>query len=86
MKYVSHKLVFSPSDLIRYLGSPFASWMDRYHLENPTELTPDEETEDRKLIAETGNQHELRVLEVLRGTTPKRVEIQRDGDAIERTR
>lgn len=86
MRKHSGQIIYSPSDLVRYLGSPFASWMDRYHLENPADLKPDEETEDQKLIAETGNQHELRVLEDFRGTTPERVEIQRDGDAIERTR
>ena len=34
-KDFSGQLVFSPSDLVRYLASPFASWMDRYSLENP---------------------------------------------------
>ena len=34
-KDLSGQLVFSPSDLICYLASPFASWMDRYALENP---------------------------------------------------
>ena len=53
-KDLSGQLVFSPSDLVRYLGSPFASWMDRYYLENPGAVTPDEETEDAQLIAQTG--------------------------------
>ena len=57
------QLVFSPSDLVRYLGSPFASWMDRYSLENPDAVIPDEETEDERLIAQTGEQHEKTAFE-----------------------
>ncbi len=66
-------IVFSPSDLILFLASPFASWMERYHLENPGALPPDEETEDQKLIIETGNKHELTVLTELREVEPGHV-------------
>ncbi|MCA9473913.1 MAG: hypothetical protein KC594_17765, partial [Nitrospira sp.] len=62
-KDLSGQLVFSPSDLICFLASPFASWMDRYALENPGAVTPDEETEDGRLIAQTGAQHERAVLD-----------------------
>src|SRR5271166_6755852 len=55
MKKRSGAVVYSPSDLIRYFASPFASWMDRYHLENPGAITPGEETEDQKLVAQTGD-------------------------------
>ena len=44
MQEQSGAVAYSPSDLIRYFASPFASWMDRYHLENPDGITPDEET------------------------------------------
>ena len=57
------QLVFSPSDLVRYLGSPFASWMDRYELENPGAVIPDEETEDERLIAQIGEQQEQTMFE-----------------------
>ena len=63
MRKSDGRLIFSPSDLIGYLASPFASWMDRYHLEHPGELTPDAESEEKRLIAETGDQHERTVLE-----------------------
>ena len=46
MKYEKGRLIYSPTDLIRYLASPFASWMDRYRLENPGALSPDQPTED----------------------------------------
>ena len=42
MKKESGTIVYSPSDLIRYMASPFASWLDRYNLENPGVITPDE--------------------------------------------
>ena len=71
------QLIYSPSDLVRYSSSPFASWMDRYHLENPGAVTPDEETEEEKLIAETGNQHEHTVLEEFKVLEPKLLEIPR---------
>lgn len=74
-KDLSGQLVFSPSDLVRYLGSPFASWMDRYHIVNPGAVTPDEETEDERLIAQTGKQQEQTVVEGFK-PVPKVVSIQ----------
>lgn len=87
MKKSTGQLVYSPSDLIRYLASPFASWMDRYYLEYPDSITPDQETEDQKLIAQTGDQHELTVLDELKLTIPGLIEISRDNlaDAREKT-
>jgi uncharacterized protein len=55
-------IIYSPSDLIRYMASPFSSWMDRYHLEHPGTLTPDDETEEEKLFAAAGDRHEQAVL------------------------
>jgi len=78
MKKQNGAIIFSPTDLIRYFESPFASWMDRYHLENPGAVTPDEESEDQKLIAETGDQHEQSALHELRKSTPGLVEIPKD--------
>ena len=78
MRKLSGKLLYSPSDLIRYVASPYSSWMDRYHLENPGTLTPDPETEDQKLIAETGNAHERSVLSELKVSEAGLVEIATD--------
>ena len=63
MKRQESHIIYSPSDLVRFAQSPFASWMDRYYLEHRNALTPDQETEDQKLIARTGDQHECAVLE-----------------------
>ncbi len=75
MKKHFGQLLYSPSDLVRYLASPFASWMDRYHLENPGAVIPDAETEDEKLIAQTGNQHERSILDEFKVAKPNLVQI-----------
>lgn len=74
---VTGNLVYSPSDLIRFMESPFASWMDRYHLENPGKLTPDADTEEQKLVQETGNQHEHKFVTRLKAEGRDFVEIAR---------
>ena len=74
-KDASGRLRYSPSDLVRYLASPFASWMDRYHLEQPGAVTPDEASEDAELIAQSGNRHEEAVLQEFRSTAARVVEI-----------
>ncbi|HEU4683274.1 MAG TPA: TM0106 family RecB-like putative nuclease, partial [Nitrospira sp.] len=61
--------LYSPSDLVRYLSSPFASWMDRYNLEHPGVVTPDETSAEEKLIAETGQAHEAAVLAELKAAS-----------------
>lgn len=65
-KTASVEIVFSPTDLIRYMGSPFTSWMDRYYLEHPEQLEPDEPSEDQRLIMRSGLEHEAAVLEEFR--------------------
>src|SRR5256885_6185207 len=62
MNKESGRITYSPSDLIRYLASPFASWLDRYHLENPDAITPDEQTDKEKVLSHAGDEHEQAVL------------------------
>ena len=81
-KTPSGQLLYSPSDLVRYLDSPFASWMDRYYLEDPGAVTPDEETEDEKLIAQTGDEHERAVLNEYKSSTADLLEIPKDDPAV----
>lgn len=75
MRKQSGTIVYSPSDLIRFLASPYSSWMDRYHLERPGTLVPDEDSEDRKLIARTGDEHERSTFEEFKGSIPGLVSI-----------
>ncbi|MGH9550419.1 MAG: PD-(D/E)XK nuclease family protein, partial [Terriglobales bacterium] len=84
-KTTKGELIYSPSDLVRYVGSPFASWMDRYHLENPEAVSPDEDTESERLIAQTGQEHERTVLAELKAFSTGLVEIQTRDLAVARS-
>jgi uncharacterized protein len=75
MKKENGAIIFSPTDLIRFFGSPFASWMDHYYLENRDVVAPDAETEDQRLIAQTGDEHEQRAFQELSSSTPGLVAI-----------
>jgi len=59
------RLIFSPSDLMTFLESPFASWMDRFHVERPGVLIPAEQDDERALLAKMGVAHEERELAAL---------------------
>ncbi len=58
--YKKHgRLYFSPSDLTRYMESPFASWMDRFAIECPQQA-PGKDTDDPLLasLSQKGFDHE----------------------------
>lgn len=79
------EVVFSPSDLIVYLKSPFASWMDRYCLEGIGDIKPDEATDDQQLIFRTGLEHEKAVLAEFHASGVDIASIEtRDFDAAHR--
>ena len=52
-------IYFSPSDLTRYMASPFASWMDRFVIEQPDQK-PEKDPDDAlmELLANKGYAHE----------------------------
>ena len=75
LKNQAGDIIFTPSDLIRYLSSPFSSWMDRYHLECPGQLEPDTATEDQRLIRDAGDAHEKAVLAQFRDNDIEITEI-----------
>ncbi len=77
------RLIFSPSDLNRFFESPFASWMDRLHLERPNALTPDAKDEEAQLLADKGLAHERRHLASLRGAGKDVWEPPPDLDSFE---
>jgi uncharacterized protein len=56
-------LLYSPSDLVTFLKSPFAAWMERLRIERPGEADPDDETQDEKLVKAMGLEHEKAWLE-----------------------
>ncbi len=59
-------LVYSPSDLVTFMDSQFDSWMERYSVEYPDEVKPDERDESLEILAKHGNTHELAFLTQLR--------------------
>ncbi|MBU3680146.1 MAG: hypothetical protein FGM32_11170, partial [Candidatus Kapabacteria bacterium] len=78
---------FSPSDLITFLESPFASWMDHYYLLDKSRVTPDEDTEEKKLVAQKGDVHEQEVLQDMleRGVPLLQIERTDTEEALRRT-
>lgn len=78
-RHHSGKLLFSPTDLVVFLDSPFASWMDRYSVEYPGALTPDARSDADELIAHAGDEFERSVLKEHRRKSVRMAEIDR-GD------
>jgi predicted RecB family nuclease len=76
-------ITYSPSDLIRYLASPFASWLDRYYLENLGSIKPDEQTEQEKLLARTGDEHEQSILSGYKASGSGLVRIAKDDNQFD---
>ena len=59
----SNQVVFSPSDLTQFMGSPFASWMEHLAITHPDLLpAPDEKDELLSVLHDMGNQHESEIL------------------------
>src|SRR5207248_350697 len=83
MKKESNAIIYSPSDLIRYLGSPFASWLDRYELENRGAIKPDEQTEEEKLLSRTGDEHEQSILSSYKASGSGLIEIAKDDNQFD---
>ena len=58
MKKLGSSLIFSPSDLTRFMENGFVTWMDRYYLEFPNQVQPDEITEEVEVIQKKGLDHD----------------------------
>lgn len=73
-------LLYSPSDLTRFVDSPFASWATRYNLENPSLAYPkDEDTEEMKLLQDRGLAHEAEFLRQLEASDQSVCVIEPEG-------
>ncbi len=66
MRYINGKLIFSPSDLVVFAESEFASWMDRCHKEDPSRFAMDEADPLMLILGEKGATHEAKVYERLK--------------------
>src|SRR5436305_984256 len=83
MKKKSGTIVYSPSDLIRYLASPFASWLDRYELENRGTIIPDEQSEEERLLSRAGDEHERSILSAYKTSGAGLIEIAKDDNRFD---
>lgn len=77
MKRISSDLIFSPSDLIRFMESEFASWMDRHYVELK-KFPPDPDSADKKVVYDSGDAHEKAYLSVLQSSPAKVVVIDKN--------
>ncbi len=64
----SNQLIYSPSDLVLFMRSPFASWMDRLAIDKPDLTAGIEIDQDpmMMLLSDKGNIHELEFLNALK--------------------
>ncbi|MGE9289787.1 MAG: TM0106 family RecB-like putative nuclease, partial [Puniceicoccales bacterium] len=66
MQKINDNILYSPSDLVRFLESPFATWMERARLEDRQRFIPDEDSEEQKLVQQKGYAHEEKFLQKLK--------------------
>ena len=85
MKRVLDRIVYSPSDLVRFVQSPYIAWMERARLEQPELYQPDPEDAMLALLARKGDEHESACLESFRQLGIAPTVIGRDN-AFEETR
>ena len=60
-------LIYSPSDLINFIENEFITWMDRYYLEFPGEVQPDEDREEDQIFQKLGYQYTRNDIDILYG-------------------
>jgi predicted RecB family nuclease len=80
-KEVDGSFTYSPSDLIVFMESPFASWMDRYHAESPNEAARDRKHATDTLLQQRGTEHEVAYLNALKSKGLDVVEVARTAAA-----
>ncbi|WP_208023398.1 TM0106 family RecB-like putative nuclease [Duganella alba] len=78
-------IVYSPTDLTTYVGSPFASWMTRFALEHPDRVPPADAPDGlMTLLAERGIAHETAKLAAFRARGDSIAEIPTRGPRADR--
>ena len=69
MRINNGKAIYSPSDLVVFSMSPFASWMEHAYKAEMIAATPGEADEESKFLAQMGDEHERTVLADYQATT-----------------
>jgi predicted RecB family nuclease len=65
MRKLNGSQIYSPSDLITFMESEYASWMDRFYLECPDAVEPDKDASEDRILQVMGEQHERAFLREL---------------------
>src|SRR5215468_6327420 len=71
---------YTPTNLVEFFRSPFASWMSRFHHDFPGHLQPDADTPELVSLASAGARHEQQILERFHADTPDVREIPATAD------
>lgn len=80
------RLVYAPTDLVRFLASPYASFLERLALERPGAVRPDPPDATSRLLSARGAAHEQAVLARFVARHGPACVIARGPDAGARTR
>ncbi|MHA3048454.1 TM0106 family RecB-like putative nuclease [Acinetobacter sp. ANC 4639] len=81
MKFHKNSLVYSPSDLIVFMESPFASWMDHLVLVSPEKAPPRDKADSMMvLLQDKGGEHEAEVLAALISQGLRVLDISHEAD------
>ena len=86
MRKDTHRYVYTPSDLLEFLSSPFATWMTRRWLDDPTAAQPDAESAQQLSLGEHGRRHEQAFLKQLRDQGRHVYRVPSGGDRAALTR
>ena len=84
MHYNNNKLIYSPSDIVQFVNSQFASWMNRKLIEEPKSEQPDEDDPQLKILQNKGDLHEKAYLNKLLDAGSDVCEIT-SGDRLQQT-
>src|SRR5580704_11128332 len=65
MRKLNGDHIYSPSDLVTFMESEYASWMDRFYMECPDGVQPDKDAAEDRILQAMGEQHEQAFLQEL---------------------
>ena len=86
MRKDKKRYLYTPSDLLEFLSSSFATWMTRRWLDDPTAAQPDAESAQQRNLGEHGRRHEQAFLKQLRDQGRQVYRVPSGGDRAALTR
>ena len=86
MRRYKNRYLYTPSDLLEFLSSPFATWMTRGWLDDPSAAQPDAHAPQQLSLEEHGRRHEQAFLNQLRAQGRQVYSLPPGGDRARLTR